>query len=199
MRKRHVGLPDTTPLIRSERSWLPTMGMKTIGSATVLKPLRKIMSLADPELSIYTTPISIMVAILSLTMLLVAEDVTDIASRTQWEIIGLIMLAWTVVGWRVSSWNIVVGKWLIIVMLIVLVFWLRLSSTSLVGTFALFAVPTCLAAAMISLPAAIATALGSAILLLLAPPFFAITIRNAQIGLALLSIPPTLYVMCHLL
>src|SRR5712692_10539423 len=194
MRKRHVGLPNTIPLVRSEKSWLPTMGRRTIGSATVLKPLRKIMSLADPELSISTTSIIVMLAVLSLTMLFVTEDMTDIASRTQWEFVGLMMLAWTVVVWRVSSWNLVVGKWLIIVMLIVLVFWLRLSSTSLVGTLALFAIPTCLAAAMISLPAAIAAALGSAILLLLAPPFFGITIGNAEISLGLISIAATLYV-----
>src|SRR5258708_38105710 len=100
-----------------------------------------------------------MLAVLWLTMLFVAEDMTDIVSRTQWEFVGLIMLAWTVVVWRVSSWNIVVGKWLIIVMLIALVFWLRFSAISLPSTLALFAIPTCLAAAMLSLPAAIAAAL----------------------------------------
>ena len=160
--------------------------------------LRKIISIADPELSISTTPVFVMLAILSFAVLFVGEDMTDIASRTQWEFVGLMILAWTVVGWRISSWNMVVSKWLIIVMLIALVFWLRFSSIRLTGTLALFAIPTCLAAAMISLPAAIGTALGSATLLILLPRFLGINIGPAEVSLGLISIATAIFIMVNL-
>src|SRR6185369_1964455 len=97
------------------------------------RELRKIMSIVDPELSISTAPILIMLAIVSLSILFVGEDMADIASRTQWEITGIILLAWTVVGWRISSWSLLVSKWLIIAILVALIVWLRFSPIKLTG------------------------------------------------------------------
>jgi signal transduction histidine kinase len=160
--------------------------------------LRKVISIADPELSISTTPVFVMLAIVSFAVLFVGEDLTDIASRTQWEFVGLMILAWTAVGWRISSWNMLVSKWLIVVMLIALVFWLRFSSISLTGTLALFAIPTCLAAAMISLPAAIGTALSSATLLILLPRFLGINVGGAEVSLGLISTATAVFIMVNL-
>src|SRR4026208_2467917 len=109
--------------------------------------LRKIISIADTELSISTSPVLIMLAVVSLTILFIGEDMAGIAIRTQWEITGIILLAWTVVGWRISSWSVLVSKWLLIVILVALIVWLRFSPIKLTDALVLFSIPTYLAAA----------------------------------------------------
>ena len=163
------------------------------------RELRKIMSIVDPELSISTVPILIMLAIVSLAILFVGEDMAGIASRTQWEITGIILLAWTVVGWRISSWSVLVSKWLMILILIALIVWLRFSPIKLTGALMLFSVPTYLAAAMISLPAAISTAISSILFVILLPRILGTSIGDAEVTIGLISIGATLYITANLL
>src|SRR5436190_11092443 len=105
--------------------------MQTTGSGIMLKTLQRLITTPNPELSISATPVLVMLTILPLTILFVGEDLANIAIRTQWEITGLMILVWIFMGWRINSWNALVSKWLIIVMLVALVFWLRFSSINL--------------------------------------------------------------------
>ncbi len=164
----------------------------------MFRSLRRVLWISSPELNIPITPVIVMLTILSLTVLFVGEDIADIGSRTQWEIVGLIILACIVVGWGISNWNVLVSKWLLIVMLAALVFWLRFSSINLTGALVLFSIPTCLAAAMIGLPAATFTAIGSTILLILMRRFLGINVGDAEVSLGLISIAATLYIMVNL-
>src|SRR5258708_28017850 len=108
----------------------------------MFRSLRRVLWISRPEVNIPITPVIVMLTILSLTVLFVGEDIADIGSRTQWEIVGLIILACIVVGWGISNWNVLVSKWLLIVMLAALVFSLEFSSINLTCALVFFSIPT---------------------------------------------------------
>src|SRR5258708_972481 len=164
----------------------------------MIRPLREIKSGTNTELRISTSPVLVIMLCLALTMLFLAEDLTNIAWRTQCEIVGIMILAWTLMAWRISSWSILVGKWLIIIMLISLVLWLKLLPLNIPGSLALLSIPICLAAAMISLPAAASTALGCTVVMLVLPRFLYQSFDSAEVMLAAIAISATFCIMYSL-
>jgi len=96
--------------------------------------------------------------------------------------------------WVLDNWKPWVGRWITIIALIIVIQLID-SGLDVPGTQALMAIPTALAAALISLPAATATAVGETVLLLLLSRYAVVGTSPASIGLALIAIWTMLGVM----
>ncbi len=164
----------------------------------MIRPIREIKSVTNTELRISTSPVFVIMLCLALTTLFLAEDLTNIAWRTQGELVGIVILAWTLLAWRISSWSNLVSRWLIVIMLISLVIGLKLLPLKMPGSLALLSIPICLATAMISLPAAANTAVGCTVVMLVLPRFLPQTFDGSEVTIAVIAISATLYIMYSL-
>ena len=58
----------------------------------MIRPIRQIKSVTDTDLRISTSPVLVIILCLALTMLFLVEDLRNITWRTQWEIVGIMIL-----------------------------------------------------------------------------------------------------------
>jgi signal transduction histidine kinase/CheY-like chemotaxis protein len=107
-----------------------------------------------------------LLGILGAITLLASDDVADPHRRDQVQLFGILLYTSMPVAWFLNRWNSWVGRWFVVLASVALIglahTWLGLSAA-----LALVAIPTGLAAALISLMGAAATAVGETGLLLL--------------------------------
>jgi signal transduction histidine kinase/CheY-like chemotaxis protein len=148
----------------------------------------------ESESSVSPRLVIIAVAILVLAVQPVSESLLAPSLRVQMRSYTLLLFGLLAMAWLLERWKPWVAKWFIIVLLVAIVP-LANSWQGVPGTLALMAIPTGLAAALITLPAAVATAVGETVLLLLLPRTAAAGGDRAAVGVALVAIWATLGVM----
>lgn len=149
----------------------------------------------DPELRVSPKPV---IAVLSALGFVVALGIDARArSMEQWQLALLASLIFVLsaVAWLLDTWNTSIGRWFTIATLVTI----DLLWSNWVGMpelLALLVLPIGLAAAMIGLPAAGATALGETALLLLWPSLGGVDRGSPLLGGTLVAIGGTLVVLC---
>jgi signal transduction histidine kinase/DNA-binding response OmpR family regulator len=96
--------------------------------------------------------------------------------------------------WLLDSWRTLVGRWVFVIGLTILIY-LGIGWLGMPGFLSLVVLPTALAAAMISLPAAIAVALGQSVVLLLLPSYAVTGVDLMTIVMTIVAIWATLGLM----
>ena len=97
---------------------------------------------------------------------LVTQMMSDLAELEQMQDLALLVLGLTVLTWGLNQWQPSLGRWGAIISLVMIVYWGH-QWLQLPGFLTLLVIPTALAAALISLPAALITASGETALLLI--------------------------------
>ncbi len=117
----------------------------------------------NPDMRVSPQVVIAALAALSWVLALLSQSLYE---PVKMEGLAVLLAVSSIVAWVLERRNPYLGRWLIVVMLIIVILvvhgWLRLP-----GDLALLAVPAALAAALLSLPAALGTALGEVALLLL--------------------------------
>jgi len=149
----------------------------------------------ESELRISSKLLILVLALLAFIVQAVSASLSEPTHQFQVQLFAVLLYALAALSWLFDHWKPLVGRWFIIITLVTIV---RLADIwqDVPGTLALMAIPTGLAAALISLPAAIVTALGETVLLLLLPRYVTEGVDWAAIGVALTAIWGMLGVMC---
>ena len=126
--------------------------------------------------------IALMVAV-GMALGLAAQGHSDLVERTKLQDLSLLLLLLTLLAWFLDKWKPSLGRWGVVISLAMMVYWTHrwLQAPDLL---ALLVIPTALAAALISLPAALVTAIGETALV-----FFSHTFTSELEPAALLTIP----------
>lgn len=145
-------------------------------------------SIANPasELRVPLKSVIIALAVLVIAILFLSEDLSDLSQQFQVQNCGMLLLALLAIAWLLDGWKPWAGRWLLVIGLVAVI---NLADRwqAARGTLALMAIPTGLAAALVSIPAAAATALGETALLLLLPKYTAAGVDWAATGVALIG------------
>jgi len=123
----------------------------------------------EAELRISPKPVIAMLTVLGLVFVFVSNTQSDPSDQLKVLLLAVLFYAVATTAWLLDSWKPWVGRWFTIIALVTIVhlgnIWLDVP-----GFLTLMVIPSTLAAALISLPAAIATAVGETVLLLLLLP-----------------------------
>lgn len=157
------------------------------------------MSISSPnfeaELRISLKPVIAVLVVLGLAFIFVGHTPSDPSEQFSVVLLALLFYALAGLTWLLDRWRSWVGRWFVIIALVALVH-LSNSWLSVPGLLLLMVIPTALAGALISLPAATATAVGETILLVMPPKYGAAGADPATIGVALAAIWTMLGVVC---
>jgi signal transduction histidine kinase/CheY-like chemotaxis protein len=141
----------------------------------------------ESELRISAMPVILTLMVLAEIVLFVSGRVLDPSRSVYMQVLGVVLFVLLGVVWALDRWKTQVGRWFVIATLIIVIE-VAANWQGVPGALALMAIPTGLAAALINVPAAIATALGETILLFLLPKIIAAGADGAEIGIALVAI-----------
>jgi signal transduction histidine kinase/CheY-like chemotaxis protein len=123
-----------------------------------------------PDLRISPTWIMALMIAAGVVLGLVTQAHSNSVEREKWQDLVLLLFLLTLLVWGLNQWQPSLGRWGIIITLIMIVYlgqqWLQAP-----GFLTLLVIPTALAAALISLPAGLITAAGETVLLLTSNPF----------------------------
>jgi signal transduction histidine kinase/CheY-like chemotaxis protein len=138
----------------------------------------------DAELHISAKWVIAGMLIAAIAVLFASDEMQDAGARNRVILIGVLLYAWCPLAWFLDDWQPWAGRAFMIVGMIAAVvlarYWLDVP-----GTLALMAAPAGLAAAMMGLPAAAATAIGESVLLLLLSGRAATTVSDYEVAVAL--------------
>lgn len=96
----------------------------------------------------------------------------DLAEQAKLQDLSLLWLLLTLLAWLLERWKPSLGRWAVVISLVMLVYWAQ-QWLQVPGLLALLVIPTALAAALIGLPAALVTAGGATALVLISHIFTA--------------------------
>ena len=148
----------------------------------------------ESELRISPRLVIIVVVILAMAMYVVSDELPDLSQRFRLQLFAVSVWALSAIAWLLDRWTPAVGRWFVVIMLVAIV-WSGNNWMGMPGIWALLAIPTGLAAALIGIPAATATAVGETVLLLLQPQTLAAGVDRAEVGVFVALIWATLVVM----
>ena len=158
----------------------------------------------EAELRVSPKPVIAALAVLGAGIILTINPLFDSSEQLRILLIGVLILVTTAVAWRFEGRKPLVGRWLTMILLVAMVYlshiWLDVP-----GILTLMVIPTAMAAVLIGLSAATATAVGQTMLLLLLrvlangrfgpAPFFVPGARPGTIAITLIAIWATFGVM----
>ena len=134
----------------------------------------------------------VILVFLGLAFFLVSDIPSDASAQIRLTLFAILFLALSVTIWLLDRWKPWFGRWFMVSALVAMVYlgnhWLNVP-----GLLTLMVIPTALAAALVSLPAATVTAIGQTILLLLSS--FIIDTNLSTITITLVAIWAMLGVM----
>ena len=120
----------------------------------------------EAELRVSPKPVIAALAVLGAGIILTINPLFDSSEQLRILLIGVLILVTTAVAWRFEGRKPLVGRWLTMILLVAMVYlghiWLDVP-----GILTLMVIPTAMAAVLIGLSAATATAVGQTMLLLL--------------------------------
>ena len=126
----------------------------------------------ESELRISPKPVIAVLAILGVVLIVTISPLRSSSERLQLLLLGLLIQGASAIAWRLERRAPPASRWIVVATLVAVV-WLASSWLGPPELLTLMGVPTALAAALIGLPAATATAAGCTVLLLVASRFIA--------------------------
>jgi signal transduction histidine kinase/DNA-binding response OmpR family regulator len=135
-----------------------------------------------------------MLVALGLMSVFISDSYSDSFERLQGMLFTILLYTLAACIWLLNDWRPGIARWFAVMALVVMVnlgvVWLGMP-----GFLSLATIPAAVAAALIGLPAAIVTAIGETILLLLLPGYSAAAIEPAAIIMSLIAVWMTVGIM----
>lgn len=141
----------------------------------------------ETEFGVSPKGIIAILAFFGLLFVLLSDTQPEVSARLELLYLTVVLYTVSVIAWLLDSWKPQIGRWFVVIALLGIVN-LGLAWLDIPGFLSLFAIPTVLAAALISLSAATVVTLLQSTLLLALSPQIAVGANPVTVVLALASI-----------